>query len=241
MERIAAPAERGILPGARAVAIGTRQALEAGRVAGGGAGIGHGGAVARDTPRLSVRGSPIGAFGRLPCRGKPGQAGDRGAAAVCRPAGAHGPGFLDLAGDLRLKLGLSIERAGHRLGALRRITRELAGLQAQSLDDGGFHDVDFAGETSEHAARLGPVVVGRIARRMGAGGRNRQRCGQRRGKDHGMEDRAATNGGTHCPPPRMPRKRSALTPLSCRMLPFRASVSSPGRRCSPGSRGSREV
>ena len=33
-----------------------------------------------------------------------------------------------------------------------------------------------------------------------------------------MEDRAATNGGTHCPPPRMPRKRSALTPLSCRMV-----------------------
>ena len=68
VERIAAPAERGILPGPRAVAIGTRQALEAGRVAGGSARIGNGGAVARDTSCLCVGGSPIGAFGRLPCR-----------------------------------------------------------------------------------------------------------------------------------------------------------------------------
>ena len=69
VERISAPAERGILPGARTVAIGTRQALEAGRVAGGSAGIGHGGTVARDTSRLRSCRTRIGAFGRLPCRG----------------------------------------------------------------------------------------------------------------------------------------------------------------------------
>ena len=145
MERIPAPAERGILPGPRAVAIGTRQALEAGRVAGGSTRIGNGGAVTRDTSRLCVGGSPIGAFRRLPCRSHSGEPGDRGAAAVRGPAGAHGPGFLDLAGDLRLKLGLSVQCAGHRLGALRRITRELACLEAKCFDDGGFHDVDFSG------------------------------------------------------------------------------------------------
>ena len=116
VEFIPAPAERGIFPGPRAVAIGTRQALEAGRVAGGSAGIGDSGTVARDTSRLRSCRTRIGAFGRLPCRRKPGQAGDRGAAAVRGPAGAHRPGFLDLAGDLRLKLGLGVERAGHRLG-----------------------------------------------------------------------------------------------------------------------------
>ena len=75
VERISAPAERGILTGPRVVAIGARQALEAGRVAGGSASIGHGGAVARNTSRLRSCRTRIGAFGRfaVPRQARPGR------------------------------------------------------------------------------------------------------------------------------------------------------------------------
>ena len=186
VQRVAAPAERGILAGAPCVAVDACHALEAGGIAGGCARTIDHGTVARDPPRFGGSGTSARVFCGLAGHRQAPEPGDGPAGAFARTARAHGLGLGRLAFDLRLQPGLRVERPGHRLGALGDVAGKLARLQAKRLDDGAFHFIDLTGEIPDDPRCLTAIVVGAVAGMGVHFSRHRDRARHQ----HGQCDRA---------------------------------------------------